>query len=68
MSVKVTQDLPVGHVTSGTFSPTLRKGDRPCADQQPDPAGCRGAVDVRGRAEVFVVTKPPFVETDVRAS
>ncbi len=26
MNVKVTQDLPVGHITSGTFSPTLRKG------------------------------------------
>ena len=26
MSVKITRDLPVGHVTSGTFSPTLRKG------------------------------------------
>jgi hypothetical protein len=25
-------------------------------------------VDVRGRAEVFVVTPPPFVETDVRDS
>jgi aminomethyltransferase len=25
-------------------------------------------VDVRGRPEVFVVTKPPFVETGVRES
>jgi len=25
-------------------------------------------VDVRGRPEVFVVTRPPFVQTDVKES
>ena len=28
--------------------------------------GAEVVVDVRGRREVFLVTKPPFVETDVR--
>ncbi len=66
MSVRVARDLPVGHVTSGTFSPTLRKGvalaliDRQIAD------GAEVSVDVRGRQEVFVVTKPPFVQQEVR--
>ena len=30
--------------------------------------GAEVLVDVRGRAEVFVVTKPPFVDPDVRES
>ena len=56
----------VGRITSGTFSPTLRKGialamlDRQVED------GAEVSVDVRGRAEVFEVTKPPFVQTGVR--
>ena len=68
MSVKVTQDLPVGHVTSGTFSPTLRKGIALALINTQIQVGAEVLVDVRGRAEVFVVTKPPFVETDVRES
>ena len=68
MSVKVTQDLPVGHVTSGTFSPTLRKGIALALINTQIQLGAEVLVDVRGRPEVFVVTKPPFVETDVRES
>jgi aminomethyltransferase len=68
MSVKVTQDMPVGHVTSGTFSPTLRKGVALALINSQIQLGAEVLVDVRGRAEVFVVTKPPFVETDVRES
>jgi aminomethyltransferase len=68
MSVKVTQDLPVGHVTSGTFSPTLRKGVALALINSDIQLGAEVLVDVRGRPEVFVVTKPPFVETDVRES
>jgi len=68
MSVKVTQDMPVGHVTSGTFSPTLRKGIALALVNKQIELGAEVLVDVRGRAEVFVVTRPPFVETDVRAS
>jgi aminomethyltransferase len=68
MSVKVTRDLPVGHVTSGTFSPTLRKGIALALINPQIQLGAEVLVDVRGRPEVFVVTKPPFVETDVRES
>ncbi len=68
MSVKVTQDMPVGHVTSGTFSPTLRKGIALALINPQIQIGAEVLVDVRGRPEVFVVTKPPFVETDVRES
>ncbi len=66
MSVKVTQDLPIGHVTSGTFSPTLRKGVALALVNSQIQLDAEVLVDVRGRAEVFVVTKPPFVETDLR--
>lgn len=57
---------PVGEITSGTFSPTLRKGvglalvDASVAD------GDTVGVDVRGRRETFRVTRPPFVDPSVR--
>ena len=56
MSVKLTEDLPVGHVTSGTFSPTLRKGIALALINSQVQVGAEVLVDVRGRAEVFVVT------------
>jgi aminomethyltransferase len=68
MSVKVTQDMPVGQVTSGTFSPTLRKGVALALINSQVQVGAEVLVDIRGRGEVFVVTTPPFVETDVRDS
>ena len=68
MSVKVTQDLPVGFVTSGTFSPTLRKGIALALVNSQIQLDAEVLVDVRGRPEVFVVTKPPFVEPGVRES
>jgi aminomethyltransferase len=68
MSVKITRDLPIGEITSGTFSPTLRKGIALALINAQIEVGAEVLVDVRGRPEVFVVTKPPFVETDVRES
>ena len=68
MSVKITRDMPIGEVTSGTFSPTLRKGVALALINSQIQVGAEVLVDVRGRAEIFVVTKPPFVETDVRES
>ena len=58
--------IPVGEVTSGTFSPTLRKGVGMAllASQVTD--GAEVSVDVRGRREIFTVTKPPFVTPGVR--
>ena len=57
---------PAGEVTSGTFSPTLRTGIG-LALLPPDVVdGDEVRVEMRGREETFVVTKPPFVQTDVR--
>lgn len=66
MSVRVAPDLPVGEITSGTFSPTLKKGIALALINAQIEDGAEVTVDVRGRAEVFVVTKPPFVQTGVR--
>ena len=58
----------VGHVTSGTFSPTLKQGialallDRSVAE------GDEVVIDVRGREVAATVTKPPFVQVQVRQS
>lgn len=55
---------PLGEVTSGTFSPTLRHGiglallDRSAAE------GDTVYLDVRGKAAAFTVVRPPFVETN----
>jgi aminomethyltransferase len=66
MSVRLTRDLPIGTVTSGTFSPTRRVGIALALINRQIQEGAEVLVDVRGKAEVFVVTKPPFVQTDVR--
>lgn len=68
MSVRLTRDVPIGSVTSGTFSPTLRKGIALALINKQVEVGAEVLVDVRGKAETFVVTKPPFVTTDVRQS
>ena len=66
MRVLMAADVPVGEITSGTFSPTLRTGVGLAllASQVTD--GAEVSVDVRGRREVFTVTRPPFVDTGVR--
>jgi aminomethyltransferase len=53
---------PIGRVTSGTFSPTLRKGIA-LALLHPDVRGegTPVSVDVRGRRERFELRRPPFV-------
>jgi len=68
MRVMLTADIPLGQVTSGTFSPTLRKGVGLALIASQVGEGAEVSVDVRGRREVFVVTRPPFVEGGVRAS
>jgi aminomethyltransferase len=59
---------PVGEVTSGTFSPTLRQGIGlalidSAAGVEP---GTELTLDVRGRTSVVEVVKPPFVQSHVR--
>ncbi|MFC7496323.1 MULTISPECIES: glycine cleavage system aminomethyltransferase GcvT [unclassified Nocardioides] len=66
MSVSLTADVPVGEVTSGTFSPTLRKGiglALVSASVAPD---AEVGVDIRGRREIFQIVKPPFLDPSVR--
>ncbi|WP_166139264.1 glycine cleavage system aminomethyltransferase GcvT [Nocardioides ochotonae] len=55
-----------GEVTSGTFSPTLRKGVGLAYLAPHVKVDAEVGVDVRGRREAFVVTKPPFVQPSVR--
>jgi aminomethyltransferase len=68
MPVLGADGAPVGEVTSGTFSPTLRTGialalvDAPTGVE----AGAELAVDVRGRPQAVEVVKPPFVPSHVR--
>ncbi|KQY64577.1 MULTISPECIES: glycine cleavage system aminomethyltransferase GcvT [unclassified Nocardioides] len=68
MSVRLTADVPLCEVTSGTFSPTLKKGIGLALVPKFVEDGSEVAVDVRGRREVFTVVKPPFVDTSVRES
>lgn len=56
----------VGEVTSGTFSPTLRKGIALALLDTSVAIGDEVAVDVRGRESRFTVVKPPFVQPSTR--
>ncbi|WP_328701989.1 glycine cleavage system aminomethyltransferase GcvT [Aestuariimicrobium ganziense] len=57
---------PIGEVTSGTFSPTLKQGiGLALVDASIEP-GAQVGVQVRNRVEQFEVVKPPFVEPGVR--
>jgi len=66
MRVTLAADVPVGEITSGTFSPTRRTGVGLALLARQVEEGAEVSVDVRGRTEVFRVTKPPFVEPSVR--
>ena len=66
MSVTLVADVPLCDITSGTFSPTLRKGiGLALVPTMVDPDAELG-VDIRGRREIFASTKPPFVDPSVR--
>ena len=66
MLVRDADGEPVGVVTSGTFSPTLKTGIA-LALLRPDVTkDAAVTVDVRQRREPFVVTRPPFVTPGVR--
>ena len=68
MRVLLVSDVPLGEVTSGTFSPTLRKGVGLALIASQVTEGAEVSVDVRGRREVFTVTRPPFVEPGVQGA
>jgi aminomethyltransferase len=68
MRVLLAADVPLGEITSGTFSPTLRKGIGLALVSSQVTDGAEVSVDVRGHREVFVLTRPPFVEAGVRGA
>ena len=68
MSVSLTPDVLLGEVTSGTFSPTLRKGIGLALVPSFVAPDAEVGVDVRGRREIFQLTKPPFLDPSVRES
>jgi aminomethyltransferase len=66
MAVRDFDGVEIGSVTSGTFSPTLRRGIGLALLEAGVSYGDEVSVDVRGRAERFVVAQPPFVPARVR--
>lgn len=66
MQVQDVDGQPIGEITSGTFSPTLKKSVALALINTEVGEGAEVTVDVRGRSEAFVVTKPPFVQPGVR--
>ncbi|MCW2838596.1 MAG: gcvT [Aeromicrobium sp.] len=68
MVVQDANGTPLGEVTSGTFSPTLRQGVALALLDPGTEDGATVIVDVRGRSEAFTVTKPPFVQPSTKES
>jgi len=68
MSVTLTQDVPLCDITSGTFSPTLKKGIGLALVPTMVASDAQVGVDVRGRREIFQLVDPPFVDPSVRES
>ncbi len=66
MNVLDTNGSAIGEVTSGTFSPTLKKGVALALVDTAHGEGDEVVVDVRGRQERFQIVKPPFVSVHVR--
>ncbi|MDX6359857.1 MAG: aminomethyltransferase [Nocardioidaceae bacterium] len=68
MSVSLAPDVPLCEITSGTFSPTLRKGIGMALVPTFVDAEAELGVQIRTRREIFASTKLPFVDTSVRES
>ncbi|CUR55701.1 Aminomethyltransferase [metagenome] len=66
MRVTLVADVPLAEITSGTFSPTLRKGIGMALIPTMVNPDAEVGVDVRGRREIFQLVKPPFVDTSTR--
>jgi aminomethyltransferase len=66
MSVRAADGHQVGTVTSGTFSPTLKIGIALALIEAGLGDDDVVTVDIRGRDEPFMITKPPFVTPGVR--
>lgn len=57
---------PIGVVTSGTFSPTLKCGIALALLERDIEIGAKVLIDVRGKLLEAEVVKPPFVESRVK--
>ena len=68
MGVTLVPDVPLCDITSGTFSPTLKKGVGMALVPTFVNAEAELGVDVRGRREIFQSVPLPFVDTSVRES
>jgi aminomethyltransferase len=68
MSVTLTADVPLCDITSGTFSPTLKKGIGLALVPTMVAPDAQVGVDIRGRREIFQLVDPPFVDPSVRES
>lgn len=68
MSVTLTQDVPLADITSGTFSPTLKKGIGLALIPVMVAEDAQVGVDIRGRREIFQLVTPPFVDPSVKES
>jgi aminomethyltransferase len=68
MSVTLTPDVPLCDITSGTFSPTLKKGIGLALVPTMVATDAQVGVDIRGRREIFQLVDPPFVDPSVRES
>ena len=67
MPVLGADGTPIGEVTSGTFSPTLRKGiGLALLARDSVTEGDEVSVDVRGRPSAVRVVRPPFVPIHTR--
>jgi aminomethyltransferase len=68
MTVQDEAGSNLGEITSGTFSPSLRQGIALALLEPSVEDGATVVVDVRGRSELFTVTKPPFVQPSTKES
>ncbi|PVG82030.1 glycine cleavage system aminomethyltransferase GcvT [Nocardioides gansuensis] len=68
MGVTLTQDIPLCDITSGTFSPTLKKGIGLALVPTMVADDAQVGVDIRGRREIFQLVDPPFVHPSVKES
>lgn len=66
MQVKNISGLTIGKVTSGTYSPTLKKGIGLALIRSDIAIGEKVIIDIRGKDSVFEVVKLPFVPSKVR--
>jgi aminomethyltransferase len=66
MAVRDGAGAELGTVTSGTFSPTLKKGIALALLDASVAENAEVVVDVRGRPARMAVVKPPFVTPSVR--